>query len=71
MVASIETDGRSSFDSSLDPVSIWVNVAVNSPKAGKIVDRLAREDIVAVGQDLFALDTDASATAMGLHKSRF
>ena len=72
MVVSIETDKRSLFDSSLDPESIWVNVAVNSPKAGKIVDRLAREeDTVAVGQSLFALDTDASATGMDLHKPRF
>ena len=51
--------------------SQWVDIAVNSPKAGKIIDRSATEDAVAVGQDLFALDMDASATGMGLHKPRF
>ena len=57
MVASIETDERSLFDSSLDPEPIWVDVTVNSPKAGKIVDLLLREeDTGPVVQDLFALD---------------
>ena len=72
VTAGIETDKRSLFDSSLDPESISVNVAVNSPKARKIVDRLAREeDTVAVGQDLFALNTDASPTGMDLHEPLF
>ena len=39
-----------------------IDVAVNSPKAGKIVELLAKEeDTVTVGQDLFVLDTDASS----------
>lgn len=46
-IASIETDK--------------IDVSINAPKAGKLVETLAKEDdTVAVGQDLYTLDPDAS-----------
>ena len=39
---------------------LQIDVSINAPKAGKIVKFLAKEeDTVAVGQDLYTLDTDA------------
>lgn len=50
-----------------------IDVSVNSPKAGKIVELLAKEeDTVTVGQDLFKLDTDGGGggTSLGLIRGR-